>query len=193
MKRVAIGLIITAVVACVGYTSYSLVRFAKEKAQDKIVSEKVESSETGNSKDTQSTGKEVENSKENSSESTPNNVPSTPSPEDYSSIEYEKEYELPEGEFDFSSPDAFFLSYNTLVDKIGTDVTKKSIRSEYYKAAMTISSVGDVEVWSYQHDNSIRIIYIKGKDVTEEVRRHINGTAKVSYENGNTIIDLFVN
>lgn len=193
MKRVAIGIIITAVVACVGYTSYSLVSLAKEKAQDKIVSEKIESDKTGNTEGTQSTEKEVENSNENSSESTSNNVPSTPSPTDYSTIEYEKEYELPEGEFDFTSPDAFILSYNTLVDNVGTDVTKQSIRSDYYKAAMTITSVGDVEVWSYQHDNSIRIIYIKGKDATEEVRRHINGTAKVSYEDGNTIIDLFVN
>jgi len=189
MKRVVIGVIASILVASVGYTSYSLVSFAKEKAQDKIISEKFESSKTGNTEGTQSIEKEVENSKEISSESTPNNVPSIPSPTDYSTIEYEKGYELPEGELDFTSPDAFILSYNTLVDKVGTDVTKQSIRSDYYKSAMTITSVGNVEVWSYQHDNSIRIIYIKGKDKTKEVRGHINGTAKVLYEDGNTVID----
>lgn len=190
MKKIAIGLVVIAVVGCVGYTSYSLVSLAKAKSENAISSEKSESAKTGDSDTTQSTEKEVENSKENSPESIPNNAPSSSSPTDYMTFDNENSDDSSEKMLDFSSPDAFILSYNNLIDDIGTDVTRESIRSDYYKAAMTITSAGNVEVWSYQYDNSIRVIYIKDTDVSNEIKEHINGSETVTFEEGNTVINI---
>lgn len=193
MKKIAIGITLVAVLGCVGYTSYSLVRFAKSKSEKRISSRELENAKTANSDSVNSMENKGENSKQNSLENAQNQAPSSPSPTDYTVVQDENLRESTEGELDFSSPDAFILSYNTLIKKVGTDVTREDVRSEYYKAAMRLTTVDNVEVWSYQHDNSIRVIYIKGKDMTKEVREHINGTAKVFFENGNTVIDVNIN
>lgn len=190
MKKVAIGLILVAVLGSVGYTSYKLVDFAKSKSQDKIVSEKSENDKSVQTNTTPTTEKEVENSNENSSESTPNNGASSTS--DSGSIVFNKTNSS-KG-LDFSSADAFILSYNNLIENVGSDTTKEDIYSSTNRARMTVTSVGNVVIEAYQYDGQIARVLIKGKDKSKDMEGYLGGKAKVKFEDGNTVIyDILYN
>lgn len=184
MKKVAIGLIMAVVLGSVGYTSYKLVNFAKSKSDNKIISEKIENEKTVQSDATPSTEKEVENSNEKPPENTQNNSESSSS--DSGNIVFNST-DKSKG-LDFSSSDAFILSYNTLIDEVGSDVKKEDMYSSESRARMILSSVGNVVVEAYQFDGQISRVIIKGKDLTKEIEGYLGGNAKVKYEDGNTII-----
>lgn len=184
MKRFAIGLLVVSLLGAVGYTSYSLVSFAKSKADNEINSQQLESDKTVDTNDTETQEKEVENSKENSSESTLNNSSSTTS-------DSSRPATIPTNNdqfLDFSSADAFILSYNNLVSDVGSSVTKEDVFSEASKSWLVNATVGNLSIFSYQFDGLIKEIYIQGEDKVSDIEGLLNGKAKVKYENGNTII-----
>ena len=184
MKRVAIGLIMAVVLGSVGYTSYKLVSFAKSKSDNKIVSEKIESAKPVQSEVAQDSEKEVENSKENSSEIPQNNGESSSS--DSENIVFNTS-DKSKG-LDFSSADAFILSYNNIVENVGSDVSSEDVYSSTNRARMTISKVGNLVVEAYQYDGQIARVIIKGKDKSKDIEGYLGGKAKVKYDGSDTIL-----
>lgn len=188
MKKVAIGLTLLAVLGCVGYTSYSLVSFAKSKSEKAISSEKTESAKTAISENVTSTEKEVENSNEISPESTSNNAPSSSSQDGNNLYFPTEKTEM----LNFESADAFILSYNALIEDVGGDVTREKEFSDINKAMLSYTYVGNITVVAYDFDGSLKEIIIKDKDVSDEVEKYLDGKAEVKYENGNTIISVLI-
>lgn len=190
MKRVAIGLIVVAVLGSVGFTSYKLVDYAKSKSQDKIVRENSKTDNSVQTNTTPSDEKEVENSNENPSESTSNNGASSSS--DSGNIVFNTTNSS-KG-LDFTSADAFILSYNNLIENVGSNTTKEDVYSETNRARMTFTSVGNVVIEAYQYDGQIARVVIKGKDKSKDLEGYLGGKAKVKFEDGNTIIyDILYN
>ncbi|MGV3076419.1 hypothetical protein ACEE21_15175 [Clostridium baratii] len=190
MKKVAIGLIVVAVLGSVGFTSYKLVDFAKSKSQDKIVSKNTETDKSVQTNTTPSVEKEVENSNEISSESTSNNGASSSS--DSGNIVFNTTNSS-KG-LDFTSADAFILSYNNLIENVGSKTTKEDVYSETHRSRMTFTSVGNLLIEAYQYDGQIARIIIKEKDKIEDLEGYLGGKAKVKFEDGNTIIyDILYN
>lgn len=173
-----------------GYTAFKLVSYTRSKVENVINSKKQESINRADGKHYFSDEIEGYIENEKLQEEAEKNAPSIPSADEYYTIENENSDETEGKMLDLSSSDAFILSYNNLVDKVGVDVSRESVRSEYYKAAMYISTVGNVEVWSYQLDGTIRKIYIRGKDVTKKVGKYLDENIQVVYENGDTVIDV---
>lgn len=190
MKRVAIGLLVVVVLGSVGFTSYRLVRYKKSSSQNKITSKTVERDKSTSTNSTPSIEKKVENSNESLSGSSPNNSPSTSSNSESILFNTSNSGER----FDFSSADAFILCYNQLVNDLGSNVTKEDVYSSESKARLIYSSVGNLIISSYQFDNQIKDVIIKGEDKVSKVEGYLDGKAKVKFENGNTVIyDIIYN
>lgn len=184
MKKVAIGVTGLLVVGSLGFTAYRLVSSAKSKAENVIINEKIESSKTSNSDIDETTKETVYNSNENSLESTLNNSPSTTSAQGNVLFNYSESDEY----LNFSSADAFILSYNSLVDDVGTDISREDVFSTTSKARMVYSKVGNIVVEAYQFDGQINSVIITGKNVVDKVEGYLNGKAEVKFEDGNTVI-----
>lgn len=184
MKRAVIGFGVVVAVGVVGYMSFSLVKFGKAITSKEISTPKVENAKSPGSEYLESEEKEGEISDENSLDDVPNRG-ANPTSDDLRPISdstNNDEY------LDFSSADSFILSYNNLINNVGSSVTKQDTFSSASKAWLVNTKVGNLSIFSYQFDDSLKEIYIIGEDRVSEISRVLDGKANVKFENGDTVI-----
>ena len=184
MKRAVIGFGVVVAVGVVGYMSFSLVKFGKAITSKEINTPKVENAKSSGSEYLESEEKEGEILGENSLDDVPNRG-ANPTSDDLRPISdstNNDEY------LDFSSADSFILSYNNLINNVGSSVTKQDTFSSASKAWLVNTKVGNLSIFSYQFDDSLKEIYIIGEDRVSEISRVLDGKANVKFENGDTII-----
>lgn len=184
MKRAVIGFGVVVAVGVVGYMSFSLVKFGKAITSKEINTPKVENAKSPGSEYLESEEKEGEILGENSLDDVPNRG-ANPTSNDLRPISdstNNDEY------LDFSSADSFILSYNNLINNVGSSVTKQDTFSSASKAWLVNTKVGNLSIFSYQFDDSLKEIYIIGEDRVSEISRVLGGKANVKFENGDTVI-----
>lgn len=184
MKRAVVGFVVVVAVGVVGYMSFSLVKFGKSITSKEINTSKVENVKSPGSEYLESEEKEGEILGENSLDDVPNRG-ANPTSDDLRPISdstNNDEY------LDFSSADSFILSYNNLINNVGSSVTKQDTFSSASKAWLVNTKVGNLSIFSYQFDDSLKEIYIIGEDRVSEISRVLDGKANVKFENGDTII-----
>lgn len=184
MKRAVIGFGVVVAVGVVGYMSFSLVKFGKAITSKEINTPKVENAKSSGSEYLESEEKEGEILGENSLDDVPNRG-ANPTSDDLRPISdstNNDEY------LDFSSADSFILSYNNLINNVGSSVTKQDTFSSASKAWLVNTKVGNLSIFSYQFDDSLKEIYIIGEDRVSEISRVLDGKANVKFENGDTVI-----
>lgn len=184
MKRAVIGFGVVVAVGVVGYMSFSLVKFGKAITSKEINTPKVENAKSSGSEYLESEEKEGEILGENSLDDVPNRG-ANPTSDDLRPISdstNNDEY------LDFSSADSFILSYNNLINNVGSSVTKQDTFSSASKAWLVNTKVGNLSIFSYQFDDSLKEIYILGEDRVSEISRVLDGKANVKFENGDTVI-----
>ena len=184
MKRAVIGFGVVVAVGVVGYMSFSLVKFGKAITSKEINTPKVENAKSPGSEYLESEEKEGKILGENSLDDTPNRG-ANPTSDDLRPISdstNNDEY------LDFSSADSFILSYNNFINYVGSSVTKQDTFSSASKAWLVNTKVGNLSIFSYQFDDSLKEIYIIGEDRVSEISRVLDGKANVKFENGDTVI-----
>lgn len=184
MKRAVVGFVVVVAVGVVGYMSFSLVKFGKSITSKEINTSKVENVKSPGSEYLESEEKEGEILGENSLDDVPNRG-ANPTSDDLRPISdstNNDEY------LDFSSADSFILSYNNLINNVGSSVTKQDTFSSASKAWLVNTKVGNLSIFSYQFDDSLKEIYIIGEDRVSEISRVLDGKANGKFENGDTII-----
>lgn len=184
MKRAVVGFVVVVAVGVVGYMSFSLVKFGKSITSKEINTPKVENAKSPGSEYLESEEKEGEILGENSLDDTPNRG-ANPTSDDLRPISdstNNDEY------LDFSSADSFILSYNNLINNVGSSVTKQDTFSSASKAWLVNTKVGNLSIFSYQFDDSLKEIYIIGEDRVSEISRVLDGKANIKFENGDTVI-----
>ena len=184
MKRAVVGFVVVVAVGVVGYMSFSLVKFGKSITSKEINTSKAENVKSPSSEYLESEEKEGELLDENSLDDAPNRG-ANPTSDDLRPISdstNNDEY------LDFSSADSFILSYNNLINNVGSSVTKQDTFSSASKAWLVNTKVGNLSIFSYQFDDSLKEIYIIGEDRVSEISRVLDGKANVKFENGDTVI-----
>lgn len=184
MKRAVVGFVVVVAVGVVGYMSFSLVKFGKSITSKEINTSKAENVKSPSSEYLESEEKEGEILDENSLDDVPNRG-ANPTSDDLRPISdstNNDEY------LDFSSADSFILSYNNLINNVGSSVTKQDTFSSASKAWLVNTKVGNLSIFSYQFDDSLKEIYIIGEDRVSEISRVLDGKANVKFENGDTVI-----
>lgn len=184
MKRAVIGFGVVVAVGVVGYMSFSLVKFGKAITSKEINTPKVENAKSPGSEYLESEEKEGEILGENSLDDVPNRG-ANPTSDDLRPISDSTNNDK---YLDFSSADSFILSYNNLITDVGSSVTKQDTFSSASKAWLVNTKVGNLSIFSYQFDDSLKEIYIIGEDRVSEISRVLDGKANVKFENGDTVI-----
>lgn len=184
MKRAVIGFGVVVAVGVVGYMSFSLVKFGKSITSKEINTSKAENVKSPSSEYLESEEKEGEILDENSLDDAPNRGANPTSDELRPIIDSTNNDEY----LDFSSTDSFILSYNNLITDVGSSVTKQDTFSSASKAWLVNTKVGNLSIFSYQFDDSLKEIYIIGENRVSDISRVLDGKANVKFENGDTII-----
>lgn len=184
MKRVAIGFVVVVAVGVVGYMSFSLVKLGKSISSKEINTSKVENVKPPSSEYLDSEEKEGEILNENSLDDVPNRGANPTSDELRPIVDSTNNNEY----LDFSSTDSFILSYNNLINDVGSSITRQDTFSSSSKVWLVNTKVGNLSIFSYQFDGSLKEIYIVGEDRVSEISRVLDGKANVKFENGDTII-----
>lgn len=184
MKRAVVGFVVVVAVGVVGYMSFSLVKFGKSITSKEINTSKAENVKSPSSEYLESEEKEGEILDENSLDDAPNRGANPTSDELRPIIDSTNNDEY----LDFSSTDSFILSYNNLITDVGSSVTKQDTFSSASKAWLVNTKVGNLSIFSYQFDDSLKEIYIIGENRVSDISRVLNGKANVKFENGDTII-----
>lgn len=184
MKRVVIGFVVVVAAGVVGYMSFSLVKLGKSISSKEINTSKVENVKPPSSEYLDSGEKEGEILNENSLDDVPNRGANPTSDELRPIVDSTNNNEY----LDFSSTDSFILSYNNLINDVGSSITRQDTFSSSSKAWLVNTKVGNLSIFSYQFDGSLKEIYIVGEDRVSEISRVLDGKANVKFENGDTII-----
>lgn len=187
MKKVAIGILLTVVVASVGFASYKLVGYAKYKTQKSIDSNISKNSKTANEESTSNIEKEGENSNENSAESSSKNGVSSSSSKEIKGSNNLKSNE----KLDFSSSDAFFESYERLVAHLDGALGVEKYQSTSKRAFMIAYTKGDVSVYTYAYDNSIDEVEVKnGEKYIDKLKECIDSNEAEIEQRKNGLITI---